>query len=58
MPPLSGAVSLHKDYDMSSIVVITLEFEQDKPDNADVLNYLNELLNDGSLSWDLTTSDD
>lgn len=40
---------------MSSRVEITLEFEQDNPTDADVKNYLRELLHDGYLRWDLIT---
>ena len=38
---------------MSKTVVIYLDFEDNDIDDVDVYNYLNELMEDESLSWEV-----
>tara|TARA_R110001599_G_scaffold309648_1_gene516680 strand:+ start:379 stop:522 length:144 start_codon:yes stop_codon:yes gene_type:complete len=42
---------------MMSKVIIELEFETDDVTEADVINYLNELIDDDCLSYELQTGD-
>lgn len=39
-------------------VTITLDFEHDDITDADVYNYLQELMDDGSLTYDSNSSED
>ena len=41
---------------MSSTVVIYLDFEGDDVDEIDVYEYLNELMEDNNLNWEIGTT--
>ena len=41
---------------MSSTVVIYLDFECDDVDEIDVYEYLNELMEDNNLNWEIGTT--
>ena len=41
---------------MSSTVVIYLDFERDDVDEIDVYEYLNELMEDNNLNWEISTT--
>ena len=41
---------------MSSTVVIYLDFERDDVDEIDVYEYLNELMEDNNLNWEIGTT--
>ena len=41
---------------MSSTVVIHLDFERDDVDEIDVYEYLNELMEDNNLNWEIGTT--
>ena len=41
---------------MSKTVVIYLDFERDDIDEIDVYEYLNELMEDNNLNWEIGTT--
>ena len=41
---------------MGSTVVIYLDFERDDIDEIDVYEYLNELMEDNNLNWEIGTT--